>query len=380
MTEPAPAPPFLLRRDDPPEGPARLALGGRLELAQAATLWAGLGAALARPAPRGLEVDLAGVEVLDGAAAAMLAHAAEAARCAGGEVRFTGAAPDVAELLAWHARAGRPCLRPAPAGEPILTHVGRATLAIGRETREGLDFLGQAVRAATAAVRFPRTVNWRDAAAVLERAGADGVPIVVSIAFLTGMIMAFQSAMQLKQFGAEIFTADLVGISMTRELAPLMTAIIVAGRSGAAFAAELGTMRVSEEVDALRTLGLCPYRYLVFPRVAALVVAMPLLAALADLVAVAGGLFVALLTLDLTGRAYLVQTQQAIDPVDVVSGLLKAGVFGLIVALIACERGLHARGGAEGVGRATTSAVVTCLFAIVAVDAVFAVLFHVYGV
>jgi len=199
------------------------------------------------------------------------------------------------------------------------------------------------------------------------------------INFLVGLVTAFQAAIQLRQFGANIFVADLVGLSMTRELAPLMTAIIVAGRSGAAFSAELGTMRVSEEVDALRTLGFDPYQFLVFPRVLTLVVALPLLTILADAVGIAGGLLVAMLGLDITPNAYLIQTQKAVELWDVFSGCLKAAVFGLNIALIACQRGLSARGGADGVGRATTSAVVTSLFAIVVLDAIFTVLFHAFG-
>jgi phospholipid/cholesterol/gamma-HCH transport system permease protein len=199
------------------------------------------------------------------------------------------------------------------------------------------------------------------------------------INFLVGLVTAFQAAIQLKQFGANIFVADLVGISITRELAPLMTAIIAAGRSGAAFSAELGTMRVSEEIDALRTLGLDPYHFLVFPRVLALAVVLPMLTIFADLIGIAGGLLVAMLSLDLTSNAYLIETQKAVGLWDVFSGCIKSVAFGMNVALIACQRGLSTEGGAEGVGRATTSAVVTSLFAIVVVDAMFTVLFDAFG-
>src|SRR4029077_5855757 len=199
-------------------------------------------------------------------------------------------------------------------------------------------------------LRRPRSVNWRDVPRFMERAGADGIPIVVMINFLVGVVTAFQAAVQLKQFGANIFVADLVGLSITRELAPLMTAIIVAGRSGAAFSAELGTMRVSEGIDALRTLGLDPYGFLVLPRVLTLVLVLPLLTILADVIGIAGGLLVAMLGLDITANAYLVETQKAVGLWDVFSGCLKTMFFGLAIALIACQRGLAVRGGAEGVG------------------------------
>jgi phospholipid/cholesterol/gamma-HCH transport system permease protein len=243
----------------------------------------------------------------------------------------------------------------------------------------GLDFVGDVVLAGAQALRRPAAVNWADVPRLMERAGADGLPIVLMINFLVGLVTAFQAAIQLKQFGANIFVADLVGLSVTRELAPLMTAIIVAGRSGAAFSAELGTMRVSEEIDALRTLGLDPYHFLVFPRVIALVLVLPLLTILADLVGIAGGLLVAMLGLDLTPNAYLLETQKAVNLWDVFSGVFKTGFFGLNIALIACQRGLATHGGAEGVGRATTSAVVTSLFAIVVVDAIFTLLFNAFG-
>ena len=272
----------------------------------------------------------------------------------------------------------RPCLHPPPAHIGVLDQIGRETLAFVRENR-GLDFVGDVAVAGAKAVRAPLSVNWRELPRLMERAGADSLPIVLVINFLVGLVTAFQAAVQLKQFGANIFVADLVGLSVTRELAPLMTAIIVAGRSGAAFSAELGTMRVSEEIDALRTLGIDPYGFLVFPRVITLVLVLPLLTIFADVIAIAGGLLVAMLGLDITANAYLIETQKAVGLWDVFSGCLKTVFFGASIALVACQRGLAARGGAEGVGRATTSAVVTSLFAIVVVDAIFTVLFNAFG-
>ncbi|MEM7518733.1 MAG: ABC transporter permease, partial [Planctomycetota bacterium] len=176
-----------------------------------------------------------------------------------------------------------------------------------------------------------------------------------------------------------VFVANLVGLSLTRELAPLMTAIIVAGRSGAAYAAELGTMKVSDEIDALRTLGLDPQRFLVFPRVLALTVVVPILTLLADIVGILGGWFVAVTMLDLTSIAYVTQLRGALDVGDVMSGLIKSGVFAATITLISCQRGLETRGGAAGVGNSTTSAVVSILFALVLLDAGFTFLFELIG-
>src|SRR6185369_17155745 len=198
---------------------------------------------------------------------------------------------------------------------------------------------------------------------------------VLLINFLIGFVMAYQSSVQLRQFGANIFVADLVGVAMTRELGPLMTAIIVCGRSGAAFAAELGTMKVSEEVDALRTLGLVPLRYLVLPRIFGLMLAAPLLALLADGIGILGGALVAVTRLDLTPAAFFGELRQAVRLTDVLSGLAKSVVFAGAIALIACQQGLATSGGAEGVGRRTTGAVVSILFALIMLDAVFTVLF-----
>src|SRR5262245_25743152 len=326
-----------------------------------------------------MELDLSAVEHLDGAAAALLLDLRNELAAAGAGAEIVGAAGPVQGLLdLYGAHARRPSHKPPPTRIGILDQIGRETRAILGEGR-GLDFVGDLALAGAQAARRPRVVNWSDLPRLMERAGADGVPIVLLLNFLVGLVTAFQAALQLRQFGADIFVADLVGLALTRELAPLMTAIIVAGRSGAAFSAELGTMRVSEEIDALRTLGLDPYHFLVFPRVVSLVIVLPLLTILADVVGIAGGLLVASLVLDLPHSAYLLEIQKSVDAWDVFSGVLKTAFFGLAIALIACARGLSTKGGAEGVGRATTSAVVTSIFAIVVLDAIFTVLFNALG-
>jgi phospholipid/cholesterol/gamma-HCH transport system permease protein len=260
----------------------------------------------------------------------------------------------------------------------MFAQVGRATIAILLETQLVLAFLGQILISVKETAHAPRTGNWREVWPTMERVGADAVPVVVLINFLIGFVMAFQGAVQLKEFGANIYVADLVGLSITRELAPLMTAIILCGRSGAAFAAELGSMKVSEEVDALRTLGIGPIRYLVLPRTLALVLAIPLLILLADAVGILGGLVVALTSLDLTVVGYLMETKRALSVWDVYSGVVKSLFFGVAIALIACQQGLATTGGAKGVGRRTTSAVVTTFFVLVVIDAGFTVLFHAF--
>jgi phospholipid/cholesterol/gamma-HCH transport system permease protein len=351
---------------------------GELRFRQCFRSWTEVQELARVPAAR-VDLDLSGVEHLDGAATALLLELRAELERAGMASDVLGArGPVLAMLELYGTHAPRPSIREPPRPIGILDQIGRETMALFGESK-GLDFIGDVVVAGLQAWRRPRAVNWRDVPGLMERAGADGLPIVLTINFLVGLVTAFQAAIQLKQFGANIFVADLVGLSVTRELAPLMTAIIVAGRSGAAFSAELGTMRVSEEIDALRTLGLDPFHFLVFPRVLALTLVLPLLTILADLVGIAGGMVVAMLSLDLTANAYLIETQKAVGLWDVSSGCIKTAAFGVNVALIACQRGLSTRGGAEGVGRATTSAVVTSLFAIVVADAMFTVVFNVFG-
>lgn len=370
-------------------GDRELRLSGHLVFRDAARLRDELRGALGGPGgpagPGGAELpsrlDLTGVESLDGGAAAVLLELARGAHAAGRKLELVGARGPVADVLALYAeRLGAAEAPVVPRRSGLLEQVGQWALELGGNVRGALEFLGECAHGAMGAARRPSTVPWRAVARLMERTGADGLPIVATIALLVGLITAFQAATQLRQLGAEVYTADLVALSVCRELGPLMTAIVVAGRSGAAFAAELGTMKVSEEVDALRTLGLDPVRFLVFPRILALLAMVPLLTLLADAVGVFGGLLVALAELEVSAAGYLASTRAALDGWDVFGGLVKAAVFGLVVALIGCERGLAARGGAEGVGRSTTSAVVTILFHLVLVDALFSVLYNNFGV
>ncbi len=355
-----------------------LTLSGRLDLAASADLRRELAERL--DTPGSVQVDLARVESLDGAAAAVLAEAWNRARCSGYAFRFDGARPPVQALIDLYTeRMPRDCTRPAPQSISLFEHVGQASLGLFATLRQVLAFLGECLRAAGRTLREPRSVPWREVGRLLERHGADSLPIVLLIGFLIGLITAFQAAVQLHELGADSFVADLVALSITRELGPLMTAIVVAGRSGAAIAAELGTMRVSEEIDALHTMGLDPWRHLVFPRVLAVTLALPLLILLADVVGLVGGLLIGTLQLDLSVYGYLLSTQEALDLSDVFGGMLKGLFFGGMIALVACERGLAASGGAEGVGRSTTSAVVAILFHLIALDALFTVLFNLFG-
>ncbi len=257
--------------------------------------------------------------------------------------------------------------------------LGEMIIEIERDLRRMTLFIGKFTLSMLWNLRHPGRTRWREVVFLTQRAGAEAFPIVALLSLLIGLVTAFSSAVQLRQFGANIFIADLVGIGMTRELGPLITAIILTGRSGSAFAAEIGTMQISDEIDALTVMGIKPLQYLVLPRILAVMLAMPFLTLFSDFFGVLGGLIISMLSLNLTLTAFLNQLELAIDLWDVFSGVLKAFVFGILVAGVGCYRGLETRGGALGVGQSTTSSVVSGIFLIVVADSAFAILFHYLG-
>lgn len=261
----------------------------------------------------------------------------------------------------------------------VLARVGAAALDASRSATEMLAFLGEAttafMRLFTGRARYRRS----DLFQIVQEVGAQALPIVSLISFLVGVILAYVGAMQLRQFGAQVYVADLVGIAMTREMGAMMAAIIMAGRTGAAFAAQLGTMQVNEEIDALTTLGLSAMEFLVLPRMLALALMMPLLCVYADLLGILGGAMVGLGMLDLGSAEYYVRTSEAVRLNDALAGVVKASVFGVLVAIAGCLRGIQCGRSSAAVGAATTSAVVTGIVLIIVSDATMTVLFDIIG-
>ncbi|WP_019589450.1 MULTISPECIES: ABC transporter permease [unclassified Thioalkalivibrio] len=369
---------------DATDGPSPgLRLSGSLDTAAVERSWGPLRdrvRLLAREAGGGtLPVDVTGLSYCDGAGAALL-HALERDAAAGGvTLELVGATRMVEEQLAPYRELD--AVTPAR-GEGRSDWRSRWTNAVGQVGRAGWEqmaFIGELGRALWAALRHPRQVRWGDTFRVAEVAGFQALPIVSLIAFLMGVILAFQSAIAMRQFGAEIFVANLVAVSLFRELGPLMMAILLAGRSGAAFAAEIGTMKVNEEVNALQTMALDPVRFLVVPKVLAGILVAPLLALYANLIGLLGAALV-LQGFGIPWVAFLNQVTGAVSLSDLFSGLFKAGVFGLLVASVGCLRGLQTGNGAAAVGGSTTSAVVTAIILIVVFDGLFAVLFYHLGV
>jgi phospholipid/cholesterol/gamma-HCH transport system permease protein len=345
----------------------RVRLEGPLRMEDAPKIWRDLCAVEGQAR----EVDLSGVTELAGNVAALIASS---------QLQVVGVPEQFAPIVDLYNANEKPPKPKKRKPESMAAQVGRVTLDYVGEVKQVLSFFGEMVLAGGALIRRPRSVHWKEVPPLIEKTGADALPIVALINFLVGFVMAYQAANQLKMFGANIYVADLVGLSATRELAPLMTAIIVCGRSGAAFAAEIGTMKVGEEIDALRTFGLRPFAWIVVPRVIALVVVVPVLSLMADLINIAGGLFVAVTSLDLTVAGYLIETKKAVFGWDVYTGLIKSVVFAIAIALIACQQGFATSGGAEGVGQRTTSTVVKCLFVLVLIDAAFTMIFRAFGV
>ena len=263
---------------------------------------------------------------------------------------------------------------------PFLERIGAGAIGAAGSLTEMLAFLGEMTITFVRLLGMKARYRASDLFLLIQQCGAQALPIVTLISFLVGVILAFVGAVQLKQFGAQIFVADLVGIAMMREMGAMMTAIIMAGRTGAAFAAQLGTMKVTQEVDAFTTAGFSPLEFLVLPRVMALILMMPLLCLYADFVGVLGGAAIGVGMLDLSWTTYFQQTARAVSLTDIFGGVFKSSVYGVLIALAGCLRGLQCANSSSAVGDAATSAVVTGIVAIVVACGLFAVVFYILGI
>jgi len=268
--------------------------------------------------------------------------------------------------------------RPAPAARPspgALERIGRAAAAACGQGVALLSFVGETAVALAGSVAHPARLRWRPILYNIRSAGWDALPIVGLLSFLLGVVVVYQGAEQLQRYGANIFVVDLVGVSILREFAPLITAIIVAGRSGSAYAAQIGTMSVTEEIDALRTLGIAPLELLVLPKVLALAIALPLLTVFADAAGVFGGMLMARAQLGVGLGDFVDRLAKAVSVTTYLVGICKAPVFAVIIALVGCFQGFLTKGGAESVGRHTTASVVHSIFLVIVADALFSIAF-----
>ena len=353
----------------------RLSLSGPVDVFSAARLIETLPPALRRRPLRHLTVALGGVTHFDDFGALLLFHLKHSVSEGGGEFQLEDIPPRVGEILAMVNFSGHRKCTPPVINRPlnIITRLGSAVIEEIQNFRFTFSFLGDVILSLGRMLVHPRTLRWSECVDHMETTGVDAVPIVGMISFLVGLIMAFMAAVQLRQFGADIYVAALVALSIVPEMGPIMTAIIVAGRSGSAYASEISTMQISEEIDALQTMGFDPVRFLVLPRVTAAVLMVPLLSLFADLFALAGGLLVSVTMLDITVGGYISKTIEALSLADLLWGLFKSAIFAFLISWVSCLRGFQSRGGASAVGRAATSAVVASIFLIILFDSIFAV-------
>jgi phospholipid/cholesterol/gamma-HCH transport system permease protein len=330
------------------------------------------------PAAAELVIDCSGIEAFDTAGAWLLADVARQRGRHGQKVRFENLRPEyqiLLRLVETRAAALTSPLPPSPLNPLAL--LGYRSWQSLAQARGMLSFLGESALSLLYTMRYPR--HWRGRAVLhnLQHAGFDALPIIGLLSFLIGLVIAYQAATQLARYGANVFVADLIGHSILRELGPMMVAILVAGRSGSAYAAQIGTMKVTEEIDALRTMGVSPFEMLVVPKMIALIIALPLLTVYADIIGVFGGMLVAKLQLDVGFYTFTDRFADAIQPATFLFGIGKAPVFGIIIAMVGCFQGFQATGSADSVGRHTTISVVHAVFLIIVVDAIFSILANV---
>ena len=330
-----------------------------------------------------VRIDLSGLSALDTAGAWLVDRLRQTLEADGGPVQTVGARPEHKLLLRKVAESFRPCEEAPPAGNPLLRlveHVGEATLTVLDTAATYVSFLGRAFLTLVRGLIHPRRLRLTSVTFHVEQVGINAMPIVGLISFLIGIVLVYQGALQLANFGANIFVVDLLALSVLRELGILLTAIVVAGRSGSAFAAQIGSMKLHEEIDALQTLGVDPMEVLVLPRTLALVISLPLLALFADLSALLGGGLMCWLALDLSPDLFMSRLQSVATVSTFMVGIVKAPVFAVLIALAGCYEGMQVTGSAESVGHHTTRSVVESIFLVIVADALFSIFFGLIGI
>jgi len=370
----------------------RLGLSGDWTLPYAAALLPRLdGLAVARMAGAHREaggeqhavIDTAGLGRLDTAGAVLLLRLQRQLADQGFRIDWPDARPEHQALFDYAAGAGAGAeIWPAPGSGLIglIEFLGWQATFFLREARRFTSFIGLVTETIVRLVGSPGRMRFTSMVFHMEETGLRAIPIVGLLSFLIGMVMAYQGASQLQKFGAQIFVVDLIGISVLRELGVLLTAILIAGRSGSAFTAQIGTMKVNEEIAAMRTLGLDPIVVLVLPRLYALVLTLPMLAFFADLMGLLGGALMAWNTLDISPFLFFRRLHEVIIPRTFIVGMIKAPVFAVLIALVGCYEGLRVKRDAESVGRLTTRSVVQSIFLVILFDALFSILFNILKV
>ena len=330
------------------------------------------------PGAQVLQLDGRSIVAMDTAGAWLLLQFRRRLEAAGAQPSLSGFRPEHARLLQYIA-AESDSMGSVPARPKASSLLHRCT-SIGEDLVNFLAFIGEVIVALLRAVHRPGRIRWPEMLADMYQSGVKALPIIGLLSFLMGVVIAYQGAVQLKLYGANIYIADLVGYSMLRELAPLLAAILVCGRTGSAYAAQIGTMQVREEVAALQTIGISPVDLLVLPKLLALVIVMPLISVYADMLSIFGGMVMANSQLGIGFNAFIERLEEAVSLTTFMIGIGKAPVFAVIIAVVGCYQGFKVHGSAASVGRHTTISVVQSIFLVIVVDAMFSVLFSVMGV
>jgi phospholipid/cholesterol/gamma-HCH transport system permease protein len=354
-----------------PDGTRRLAFAGELDTESTPIAWRNLESELAGIKTGRVEVDVHQL-FCDSAGLALLYHLSTGGMTPGANVTLIGLNPELQHLLRSFSKEDFETLQEhEPTCSSIVEDVGVATSTWLSDLRQQIEFIGGVTVGVLTSLFSPKRMHWKEVFRVFEAAGVNALPVVSLLTFLVGMVIAFESAQPLAQFGAQVFVANLLGLVMSRELGPVMAAIMLAGRSGSAFAAELGTMKVNEEINALETMGLSPVRFLVIQRVVAGILLTPVLTIFAMYAGLLGGIPV-LLGLGFPLRMVLLQIQTSLHFGDIAEGLSKSIAFGAIVASVSCLRGLQTGEGPRAVGESATRSVVSSILLIIFADAIFA--------
>lgn len=351
-------------------------LGGIWKITASRPTWSEV---LGKAKPSRVKVELAALESWDSSLLLFLFETEQWCRATGMPLD-SSALPKQLRDLVGQIVAAQGKEKPVDRAMNPISMIGLAVFDLWTKVKQISHFVGECTLATVRLAKNPIRFRWLDCVREMQQCGAMALPIVGLIGMLVGLTLAYTAAVLLRQFGADLYVANFVGLVMVREMGPMMTGIILAGRTGAAFAATLGNMKAGEEIDAFETLGIRSIDFLVMPRLVAVTLMTPLLALYSNLLGIIGGLFVAAGVLKIPPTAYWVQTQSAIDLSDVFSGLVKAVVFGGIIGLSGCLRGLQSERSAIGVGNSTTSAVVTAILLLVSADAIFAVIFNMLGI
>ena len=354
-----------------------LVCSGRWSVSNISSLRAGLDV-LDLPRGGSLKINGEAITALDSAGAWLVLQVRQRMAVSGADILLEGFRPEHRRLIDYISTEGEATDVVPP--RQTVRSLAEPWLSAGHDLVHFLAFIGEVVVSLLRGLRRPARVRWAEVLEDIYQSGVKALPIVGLLSFLMGVVIAYQGAVQLKLYGANIYIADLVGYSMLRELAPLMAAILVCGRTGSAYAAQIGTMKVREEVAALQTIGIPPVDLLVLPKLLSLVIVMPLLSVYADVMSVFGGMVMANSQLGIGFNAFLMRLEEAITYSTFMIGIGKAPVFAAIIAIVGCYQGFKVEGSAESVGRHTTISVVQSIFLVIVIDAMFSILFSVMGV